>query len=244
MKISKVIAHSLTAPVKIPYRNCCSGWIRKREATLFEVRADNGITGWDEGDAVPSLELIDTHVVGTNPCDHEVVYNGLRQNGLNASSVSGIDVELWDLMGKALGKQVCELLGGAQRTQVPTYASGFFTREGVDHIADVAEKARHCRDQGFQAIKLRTGFGPDQDERIVAAARQAIGPSSVIAVDANMGYDVPTAIDAGRRLEAYDLLWYEESIDAENVSGYFEIKQALHVPIAGAESLSGLRSFE
>lgn len=244
MKISKVLTHCLTAPVGVPYRNCCSAWIRKREATLFEVRADDGLVGWGEGDGVPALEEIETHVIGGDPFDHEEIYRGLSKSGRHASSASGIEMALWDLMGKALDKPACELLGGARRTQVPAYASGFFVREGMDHLEDVAEVACHCRDQGFEAVKLRTGFGPDQDQRITAAARNALGPDVKIAVDATAGYDVAASINAGRRLAAYDLLWYEEPVSAQDVDGYLAIRQALSVPIAGAESLSCESSFE
>ncbi len=243
MKISNVIVHNLVAPVERPYRNCCSDWIRSRATTVFEVRTDNGLAGWGEGDGVPSPDEIETCVVGRSPFDYEVIYDRLTDNGRNARSASGIEIALWDLMGKAQEVPVYQLLGGARRTQVPVYASGFFKRADADHVADVAEEAGRFRDASFQAIKLRIGFGPDQDEQIVAAVREAIGAEVKLAVDANTGYDVSTAIEVGRRLDPYDLLWFEEPIDGKDVDGYCEIKQALPIRIAGGESLIGLQSF-
>ena len=243
MKISQVITHNLVSPVERPYRNCCSEWIRTRAATLFEVRTDNGLIGWGEGDGAPSPEDIETHVIGSSPFDYEVIYDALSLNGRNARSACGIEMALWDLMGKALDMPIYQLLGGARRTQVPAYASGFFMREGLDHITDLVEGASRCRDEGFRAVKLRVGFGPDQDERIVSAVQETIGGDVRLAVDVNMGYDVPTAIDVGRRLDGFDLLWCEEPIVDQDVDGYLEIQQALPLRIAGAESKSGLRAF-
>ena len=243
LRISNVITHNLVSPVERPYRNCCSDWIRSRAATLFEVRTDNGLVGWGEGDGVPSAQDIETHVVGREPFDYEVIYDDLSRDSRHAASGCGIEMALWDLMGKALDMPVYQLLGGARRTHVPAYASGFFLREGVDHITDVIEDASRCLNEGFQAVKLRIGFGRDRDERIVAAVRETIGTDVKLAVDINMGYDVSTAIDVGRRLDAYDLLWYEEPIDDQDIDGYCEIRKALPLRIAGAESRIGLPSF-
>jgi D-galactarolactone cycloisomerase len=242
MKISEVLTHDLVYPVKHPYRNCCSDWIHARPATLVEVKTDNGLVGWGEGDGNPSLSDIEKHVIGQNPFDYEVIYDGLSNNGRNANAC-GIEMALWDLMGKALDMPVYQLLGGARRKGVTAYASGFFKLQDADHVQSLADEARRCRDAGFQAVKMRIGFGGDQDERIVGAVREAIGEDIGLATDVNLGYDVQTAIEVGHRLAPYDLLWYEEPIAADQLDGYYEIRQELSVPIAGAEGLTGLRAF-
>ena len=243
MKITDVITHNLAYQVKHPYRNCCSGWVHLRPATLVEVRSDNGLVGWGEGGQAPDRDDIETYAIGQNPFDYEVIYDNLSRSGRSASSACGVEIALWDLMGKALDQPVYQLLGGARRDRVTAYASGFFELKGVDHVQSLVAEARRCRDAGFRAIKMRIGFGPEQDERIVAAVREAIGDDIGLAADVNLGYDVPTAIAAGLRLAAYDLMWYEEPTAAEDLDGYCEIKQALPMRIAGAEGLSGLRSF-
>ena len=242
MTITEVITHHVVSPVVRPYRNCCSEWIRERPATLVEVRTDNDLTGWGEPVAAPSPEDIETHVIGRSPFDYQVIFDNLSQNG-RTSSACGIEIALWDLMGKALDKPVYQLLGGSRRTHVPAYASGFFKREGVDHITDVVEETTRCANEGYKAVKLRTGFGRDLDEQIVSAVREAIGPDVGLAIDVNTGYDVATAIDVGRCLEGYDLLWYEEPIAGDSVEGYLAIKEALPIQLSGAESLSGLHAF-
>jgi len=239
MKITEVILHNLTYQVQRPYRNCRPDWIYARPAILIEIRTDNGLVGWGEGGFIPSQSEIETHVIGKDPFDCEVIYDNLSHQ----DSACGIEIALWDLMGKALDKPVYKLLGGARRDSVPAYASGFFKIKDEDHIPSVVEEARRCKDAGFQALKMRIGFGPDQDERIVSEVRNAVGDDINLAADVNLGYNVPTAIEAGLRLSAYDLMWYEEPIDANNLDGYCEIKQALPMRIAGAEGRSGLRSF-
>ena len=242
MKITEVITHELSYPVERPYRNCVSEWIRARDATLFEVRTDDGLVGWGEGEP-PSRADIETRVIGRDPFDCEAIFDSLSRDGRGVATACGVEIALWDLFGKSRGQPIHELLGGSRRDRVAAYASGFFQRQGVDHIESVMEEARLCRDEGFLALKLRLGFGPEQDERLVAAVRETIGDEAGLAADINLGYDVPTAIEAGSRLAAYDLLWYEEPVAADDLEGYRAIRRALPMPIAGAESLSGLESF-
>ncbi|MDP6040934.1 MAG: mandelate racemase/muconate lactonizing enzyme family protein, partial [Candidatus Latescibacteria bacterium] len=241
MKITEVIPHRLDYKVQHPYCNSNGEWIYARPATLIEVKTDNGLIGWGEGGGIPSPSDIETHVIGKDPFDCAVIYDNLSRN--SHASACGIEIALWDLMGKALQKPVYKLLGGSRRDSVPAYASGFFKPQKGDHIKHVVEEARRCKDSGFRALKMRIGFGPDQDERIISEIRNAVGEDISLAADVNLGYDVPTAIEAGLRLIPYNLMWYEEPVAANNLDGYCEIKQALPMRIAGAEGRSGLRSF-
>ena len=243
MKITQVIFHALNYTVKRRYRNCCSPWIESRPASVVEVRTDNGLVGWGEGGGVLSSTEVEDHVIGRSPFDYEVIYDNLSHGGTRSSQACGVEIALWDLMGKALDKPVHQLLGGARRSSVTAYASGFFELEGLDHVPSVVDEAKRCRDAGFRALKLRIGFGREIDEQLVGSVREAVGDDVGIAGDVNRGYDVPTAIDVGKRLVPYDLLWYEEPIDDDFVDGYLEVKQALPLRISGAEGLSGLRSF-
>ena len=243
MKISEVIRHNLVAPVKRPYRNCCSEWIRSRETTLVEVRTDSGLVGWGEGDGMPSLEEVERFVIGRCPFDFETIYGNLTRNGCSARSASGIEMALWDLMGKGRDLPVYQLLGPARRKKVPAYASGFFKRAGLDHERDLTEEANRCLDAGFDALKMRIGFGLNQDERIVAAVREAIGSNIELSVDANTGYDTTNAIEVGGRLEKYDLRWFEEPTESRDLDGYCKIKEALSLRISGGESFCGFNSF-
>ena len=242
MKITEVIEHRLSYPVERPYRNC-RFWMKARQATLVEVRTDNGLVGWGEG-GLPSEEAIATHVIGRDPFDYEVIYDALSNNGQEGNKACAIEIALWDLMGKALDKPVYQLLGGARRTFVPAYASGFFQREGLDHFQDLADEARRCRDLGFGALKARIGFGPEYDPQILAAMRKGAGDDVALAADVNLGYDVETAIEAGKRLADFDLLWYEEPVPREDIDGYCRLREALPMRISGAEGRVGVRAFQ
>ena len=123
-----------------------------------------------------------------------------------------MDIALWDIMGKALKQPIHQLLGGAFRTRVQAYATGLFRRERSDPTAALVEEARGYVDEGFKAMKMKVGFGPDYDIKNVAAVRRAIGDDILFAVDANCGYDVGSAIAVGQEIAKQNLLWFEEPI--------------------------------
>ena len=100
MRITEVITHNLTYPVKHPYRNCCSEWIHARPASLVEVRTENGLVGWGEGDGPPAPGDVESHVIGKSPFDYEVIYDALSRNGRSANSACGVEMALWDLMAR------------------------------------------------------------------------------------------------------------------------------------------------
>jgi D-galactarolactone cycloisomerase len=243
VKISEVLVYNLVYPVKAPFANSGS-YNRSRRATVVEVRTDSGLSGWGEGSGPPSKSDIEQHVIGKSPFDYEVIYDDLSQGGRNARSACGVEIALWDLMGKALEQPVWQLLGGRRRTKVLAYASGLFKPEGGNHASALAEEASRYRDMGFQAVKMKMGFGPEEDDRIVSAVRSAIGEDVALAIDANCAYDPATAIASGKRTMVYDLLWYEEPIAPTDIAGYAMIKQALPTcRLVGAEGLAGSGAF-
>ena len=242
MRIAEVIPHRLSCPVERPCRACRTDWIRERTATIVEVRTDDGVTGWGEGDGALAPESTDSLLTGKSPFDREKIWDSLTARGKDIPAACGIEMALWDLAGKSEGKPVCELLGDTRRDRVTAYASGFFQPQGEDHLRHAAGEARRCRDR-FAAVKVRIGFGPEEDERIVAAVRNAIGSEVKLAVDATQGYDLPAAIEAGNRLAPYYVMWFEEPIPAGDLEGYRELRQALPMPVAGAEGRSGLGAF-
>jgi D-galactarolactone cycloisomerase len=243
MRITEVNVYNLAYPTKKPFANS-GNYNRSRNATVIEVITDSGLIGWGEGSSAPSALDIERCVIGKSPFDYEVIYDDLSKGGKDARSACGVEIALWDVMGKALDQPVWQLLGGRRRSKVLAYASGLFKPEVGDHVAALAEEASRYRDMGFQAVKMKMGFGPDQDERIVSAVRAAIGDDVALAIDANCAYDPATAIDSGKRCMNYDLLWYEEPIAPLDVAGYAVIKQALPTcRLAGAEGLPGSVSF-
>jgi D-galactarolactone cycloisomerase len=242
MKITDVKTYSLVYPVKEPFGNAMR-WTRERPFGVVEVLTDNGITGWGEGALVPARRAIETQVIGRSPFENEVIWEGLHRQGTDPAAISAIDIALWDIMGKALGQPIYSLLGGAFRTRVQAYATGLFRQERKDPTGALVEEARGYVDQGFRAMKMKVGFGPDYDIRNVAAVRRAIGENILFAVDANCGYDRSTAIAVGQRIAENNLLWFEEPISADDVEGYIEIRRALKMRIAGAEQFRGRWAF-
>jgi D-galactarolactone cycloisomerase len=89
---------------------------------------------------------------------------------------------------------------------------------------------------GFGAIKLKLGFGLDDDARLCETVRRAVGPTIRIMVDANHAYDALGAIRLGKLIEPYDIAWFEEPVPPEDLAGYREVKAALAIPIAGGEA--------
>jgi D-galactarolactone cycloisomerase len=183
-------------------------------------------------------------VIGRDPFDVEVVwedlYNRIKDYGLTGMTIaalSGIDIALWDIMGRAVGKPVHKLIGGAHRTEVTAYATGLYFIDMNRLVEEAVEEAQDYASQGFRAIKMKIGLGdPKLDLRRVAAVREAIGPGVKLAVDANHCFTVPQAIRLGRAMEELDILWFEEPISPEDHDGYVEVTRALDMAVAGGEN--------
>jgi L-alanine-DL-glutamate epimerase-like enolase superfamily enzyme len=158
----------------------------------------------------------------------------LGRRGLTISAMSGVDMALWDLLGKQLNTPVVQLLGGPLREQMLAYASG-----GWADVAQIGEQVRGYAARGFQAVKMRVGVMDGTVDKSVArvrAARQALGPQVEIMVDAHGTYNVPEAKRFCRELEEAGLRWFEEPISADNRRGTAEVRAATSIPISAGES--------
>lgn len=242
MKIIDVKTYQLRYPVQEKFANS-SSWNTSRGAHVVEVITDNGLIGWGEGSGALNRSDLEAHVIGRSPFEYAAIWQVLHESGVSPRAISGLDIALWDVMGKALDMPVYELLGGAVRTEIPAYASGLFCKDRPDVTQALVDEAKMYVDMGFGAMKMKIGFGEEYDVKNVTAVRKAIGDDVLFAVDANCGYDVSTAIDVGRKMMHNDLLWYEEPILSDDVRGYLEIKQALGMRIASAEALAGRWAF-
>jgi D-galactarolactone cycloisomerase len=126
-------------------------------------------------------------------------------------------------------------MGGPVRTEVNAYATGLYRRETGKPEIYLAEEAAGYRRDGFRAVKLKVGFGIDEDVRTTRAVREAIGAETALMVDANHAYDVVAAIELGRRIEELDVGWFEEPVPPEDVAGHRAVRAALKSPIASGE---------
>ena len=182
-------------------------------------------------------------LIGRSPFEVEAIFDDLRpepghQGRVGEASAGGIDVALWDICGKALGRPVCDLLGRRYRTRVRPYLTALYRQDWPDVPEGLADEARRWKAQGWRYMKMKIGYGPEADIAAVRAVRAAVGDSVELAVDSNCAYDVGTALALGRRLEQYDPMWWEEPILAEDVVGYARLHQALRIPIATGETLT------
>ena len=188
-------------------------------------------------------EMYAPRLVGKNALEHAVIWEDLYstfrdygRKGWPVAAISAIDIALWDLKGKALRQPVFRLLGGPFRTQVRAYATGLYRHRIADNATALAREAEAYTAEGFRAMKMKVGFGLDEDVRNIRAVRAAIGDDRLLAIDANHAYDAGQAIRLGRKVEAYDLAWFEEPVVPEDVDGYCQVKATLRIPISGGET--------
>ena len=203
MKVVEVKTHSLSSPVKEPYANSI-GWVKRRSTVLVEVITDDGVTGWGEalchGLQPPEVcaSVVETAlkpiILGQDPFDVEVLWEKMHHLTLSFGSkgtvpiaMSAVDVALWDCIGRALGKPVYKLLGGAYRTEVHPYATGFYRHAGLSYPEAAVAEARGHLNNGFRAMKLKIGFGIEEDTELILAVREAVGPKVTLMLDANCG---------------------------------------------------------
>ncbi len=253
MKITQVVCYVLRADIERPFYYS-QGFYSSREAILIEVRTDDGLSGWGEAfgtvDSVP-VEVERRYaplVVGKDPSKWGPLWlclGGLR--GGHFGIISGLEIAILDLAGKIVGQPVHTLLGGAVRDRIQVYATGLYRLQRWQDIRvwqdGLVEEALKYRDAGFPAAKLKIGFDPHNDVRLVRAVRDAVGNEMGLAVDANGAWDAATAISVGRQLESARLLWYEEPVPPTDLDGYAEVRRAVTIPIAGGERLTGLYAY-
>jgi D-galactarolactone cycloisomerase len=158
----------------------------------------------------------------------------LGRRGLTVAALSGIDMALWDLLGRTLGVPVVDLWGGPCRPDMPLYASGGWA--DADGIG--AELGKYVA-AGFAAVKMRVGVIDGTVEtsvRRVAAARQALGPEVELMVDAHGTFSVAEAKRFAAGIEPLGVRWFEEPVSADDRRGMAEVRASTHVAVAAGES--------
>lgn len=260
MKIESVKVHVLQSPLAQPFA-FSQGWVSRRSATLVEITTDSGITGWGEAFAQglepPQIaaavieHALAPCVVGSDPLATEVLwhrmYHQSRDYGRKGSVIAGIsavDMALWDIAGQHYGVPVYQLLGGAFRTQVQPYATGFYRISGLGEAARLADEALAHHAAGFQLMKVKLGYGVDDDIAVLAAIAKAVqGLGVSLMVDTNHAYGRAEALRLGYFMDDLDLRWYEEPVAPEDIDGYCELRSKLRTPIAGGENEHTLFGF-
>lgn len=249
MKITEVKVHLLSAPIPEERRWFSSlGYAVKRDMILVELRTDTDIVGYGEANHGTSPRVVGQVIssklrpllLGEDPFYIEKLMNKmlraslmLGHKGASVLAISGVEIALWDVVGKALNTPIHKLLG-ANSSKVQVYAGGLAL--GWKEPAELAGDAARLVGDGFEAIKIRAGREASLDIETVAAVRDAIGPDVLLMVDANGGYSRRDALRVARALEGHDVHWFEEPLPAWDIEGLGWLADRVDVSIAGGEN--------
>ena len=232
-----------------------SGIRNSRSANLVQVETDKAITGL--GSCSGNGELIEFIVanvlkpllIGMDPTEIDAIWDkayvrgGHKEfgtRGIGVVALSGVDIALWDILGKVRGVPLYQLLGGKWRDKVPVYATALYPEEP----SRVAKRARGFAEQGFHGVKIKVGFDLDQDIRIVRAVREELGKDFVIMTDANQGYTLDVALKAADAFAECGAYWLEEPLFVEDIEGHATLREKGKTPIAVGENLHMCYAFE
>jgi L-rhamnonate dehydratase len=225
------------------YREKRSSWFGPMTAAIVEIDTDEGIHGLGTvggGKGKLARPIIEEQfrqlLIGQNPFDIELLWEQMfrasqfyGRRGVVIEVMSGIDIALWDVVGKALGQPVYNLLGGKTKEMIPAYVTGNLTD-------------RHL-EMGFRDVKLAVPHSPaDGSEglrrnvELVEKTRQRIGPGGDIMLDCYMALDVPYTITLAKAVADFKVLWIEEPVPPDQIDSYRRIKDAVpDILITGGE---------
>jgi galactonate dehydratase len=235
------------------------GWV------FVVVETDAGITGYGEcsnwprnGDILVSrgIETVRGGLIGRDPANIEAIWQELYRNytylgsrGFITTLISGIDIALWDIKGKAVGKPIYDLLGGPVRPEIPLYTHPAYGTPKV--MAESSLEA--VKGEGYMAIKTdpfwsemgkyhtarMSGYisrdGEKLGAEVISEIRKAVGPDIEILIDAHGHYDVASAIRCAKALEPFNLTWFEEPVPPEGYEALRQVRDSVNVPICTGE---------
>ena len=214
---------------------------------IVKITCSDGTYGWGEGYGPANIlesgiEFLKAQVLGENPLHNEVIWNKMyrktldfARRGVLVASMSAIDIAIWDIKGKLLNQSVGSLLGGVQRKYVIPYATGMYFTEKDNLTKDFEVEAKLYLEKGFKAIKMKVGLGISKDVSNVKHLRSIIGYDIKLMIDSNHAYTYTEALELSKKLEKYEISWFEEPVSPEFYEQYAELRQKTTIPIAGGE---------
>ncbi len=217
-----------------------------RNMTLIIVETDAGVTGYGEAwgpsaVTVASVDVVKPYFLGRTIYDREQVapyfYNQRYHSGIQntlTAALGGINIALYDTIGKLHGVPLFNLLGGQHSERIPAYASnGYFAAHPDNQLV---EQTTSFRDQRFPGVKIKIGASAANDAERCAAARDILGPDIALMVDANGNYTVDQALASMRAIAEYDIHFYEEPLPPTDFAGYTELRGRAPMAIAAGEA--------
>ncbi len=229
------------------------GWL------LVEIFTDTGLVGLGNAALAPLVtkQVVDLYLtpllLGADPWDLEFLWQHMYRKtmafgrkGIGMVAISAVDIALWDLLGKSAKQPVYRLLGGRTKPRIPVYASRLYSTP----LDELAAEATKYKKEGYQAMKLRFGWGPvdgaagmGKNVALVRVVREAVGPDVDLMADAYMGWSLDYAKRMLPLLEPFHLRWLEEPVIPDDIQGYAELRRAGLIPIAGGEHEFTLHGF-
>ena len=275
-KIASVTTYCVSYPLDAPMADALH-YIPARPALVLEMATEDGAVGIGEsaiyggpGSVVETTihDELAPRLLGREVARPEQLWATMTarshqhgDGGILNAAVSGLDIAIWDLVGRLAGLPLYQLLGG-YRDEIPAYASAGFYMEGKDK-EELAAESKGYVEAGFRHLKIKAGrtldtpLNPlvnmdapqfasvtlDEDLGRIAAVRAAVGDDVRVMVDINNAWNPPTALEVGRHLERLGIHWLEEPVATDDRAGSALLSSALDVPIAGYETQTGLFGF-
>jgi len=221
-------------------------------AKLIEVSTDTGIRGYGEaGDSGMGPRIVTNLkplVIGEDPYDVERLWDKMLRGSIRygrkggaIEAISGIEIALWDILGKDLSKPVYQLIGGRTKERIRVYASALYARKPGE-LKKLAAEAERYLEEGFTAMKQRFGYGPgdgvkgaERNVELVKNVRDVVGYDVELMADAFMGWNLQYALKMVGKLERYELNWLEEPFMPDDVESYVRLSASTTIPISAGE---------
>ena len=244
MRITAVETFHVSIPFNVPFV-VWRGELASKEHVLVRISTDSALVGW--GEAAPFLfyspetaadvssfidDVLASEIIGRDSADIRAMYQRFDTLDGHLFAKCAIEMALWDIAGKSACLPLYRLLGGPVRDRVPVT-----TVLHTDDPLEMAKEARALAERGFDSIKIKIGFGPDLDEAMVAAVREAVGPGVRIRVDAEEHYTVKEALAIGRRLERYDLELISQPVARTDWEGMALLRATLATNLLADEGI-------
>ena len=245
LPISSILAIPLTASMQSGTRTS-QGEFGAVSIVLVEIRSGDGLVGYGEclarfGPRAYALfinEVLAPKLIGQSAFGIRQIWQQMRAalsgraGGMLIECIAGVDIALWDLVGKALGQPVHRLLGGVGRSRVDCYASSINWADPQQ----MREQTQAVVAMGFKAIKVKLGQPVQRAIEAATVVREAAGPGIQLGADANWAYSVDEAVRVGEALHALGYWFFEEPIRPEDIDGYQHLRGKLSIMLAAGES--------
>jgi galactonate dehydratase len=243
--IDRVVAHPLKARLPVTQVTGARAF-PEIELVVVEVTTRCGLTGWGEclgrtgSVAYASVveSLLAPAILGEDARDAGRLFAKMqrlltgRSGGMLIEAIAGVDIALWDVMGKAAGLPVAKLLGGIGRAKVDAYASSINWTDDKGATAEIEA----ALELGFRQIKVKIGKPVDRALARCALARRVAGDEVKLSVDSNWAYDIDEAVEVAAGLADLGYWWFEEPLVPEDVAGYRMLRAKSRVRLAAGES--------